>query len=103
MLEPQQLLATGEWEDLQPGWSHIQGTIIRIDHGHNLETVYYHTNPSIAAGTIVNQGEALGVTANNGRSTGIHLHYTVNFTYNGGSTPINPLAPPAIIRHLLTP
>jgi murein DD-endopeptidase MepM/ murein hydrolase activator NlpD len=103
LLEPERLLATGEWLDDAPGWSHTRGTIIKIDHGHNLETVYYHTNLTVAAEAMVNQSDTLGITANNGWSTGTHLHYTVNFTYNGSSNPLNPLAPPASIRHLLTP
>jgi RHS repeat-associated protein len=102
LLEPERLLETGEWEDLQPGWSHARGTVIRIDHGHNLETIYYHTNYSVAAGTTVNQGDVLGVTANNGWSSGTHLHYTLQFTYNGNPIKLNPLAPPPAIRHLLT-
>lgn len=103
LLEPERLLATGEWNDIESAWSHTRGTIIKIDHGHNLETFYYHTNPSIAAWTTVNQGDTLGVTANTGYSTRTHLHYTVKFNYNGTLTPINPLAPPASIRKLLTP
>jgi RHS repeat-associated protein len=103
LLEPERLLATGEWRDDAPDWSHTRGTIISIDHGHNLETVYYHTDPAVIAGTTVNQGEVLGVTANNGWSTGTHLHYTVLFTYNSTTLKLNPLAPPAIIQHLLTP
>ena len=102
LLEPERLLATGEWIDLQPGWSHIQGTVIKIGHNQNLETIYYHTNPSIAAGTTVDQGDVLGVTANNGFSSGTHLHYTLRFTYNDNSIDLNPLAPPAIIQRLLT-
>lgn len=109
LLEPQRLLATGDWEDLQPGWSHTQGTVIEIDHGHNLETVYYHTNPSVEAGTTVNQGDELGVTANNGWSSGTHLHYTLLWYYNpfdqneanGRVITLNPLSPPRVIQGLL--
>ncbi len=101
LLEPERLLATGDWEDLEPGWSHTRGTVIKIDHGHNLQTTYYHTNYSVATGTVVNQGEVLGVTANTGWSSGAHLHYTLQFNYNGKLITLNPLAPPRAIRHLL--
>ena len=102
LLEPERLLATGEWEDLQPSWSHTQGTVIKIDHNHNLETIYYHTNYSVAGVTTVNQGDVLGVTVNNGWSSGTHLHYTLQFIYHDRPIKLNPLAPPPIIQHLLT-
>ena len=87
LLEPERLLASGEWVEATDatGWSHTQGTVIVVQHEHNLETVYYHTIPSVQTGTTVNQGDVLGQTTNNGWSSGTHLHYSIRFTYNGES------------------
>lgn len=101
LLEPERLLATGDWEDLEPGWSHVQGSVIKIQHANNLETIYYHTNYSVATGMTVNQGEGLGVTANNGWSSGTHLHYTLRFHYNDRTVTLNPLSIPKAIQHLM--
>jgi hypothetical protein len=101
LLEPEALLASGEWKDIADGWSHTQGTVIEIAHGNNLNTIYYHTIPSVSPGTFVNKGDELGVTTNNGWSSGTHLHYTLEFNYRGREYRINPLAPPPEIRYLL--
>jgi RHS repeat-associated protein len=96
LLVPERLLATGQWRDLQPGWSHTRGTVINIDHGHHLQTRYYHLDiddNSIPVGTVVNQGDVLAVTANNGWSTGIHLHYGLWFEYRGRGEWLNPIHP----------
>ena len=97
LLEPERLLATGQWEDIQPDWSHVRGTVINIDHGHNLQTRYHHLDieESITVGTVVDQGDMLAVTANNGWSTGVHLHYGLWFEYMGQGEWLNPIKPRA--------
>ena len=102
---PERLLAPNEqgdieWVDIAPDWSHETGTEIRIQHSYGLQTVYYHTTPSVEKDMQVNQGDLLGVTANTGYSTGIHLHYTLEFTYGNVTIALNPLVPPAQIAHL---
>lgn len=56
------------------------GNWIRIDHGHNVATVYGHLSafaPGIAGGVKVKRGEVIGLVGNTGRSTGPHLHFEV--------------------------
>lgn len=56
------------------------GNWIRIDHGHNVATVYGHLSafaPGIAAGVKVQRGQVIGLVGNTGRSTGPHLHFEV--------------------------
>lgn len=56
------------------------GNWIRIDHGHNVATVYGHLSafaPGIAAGVKVQRGQMIGLVGNTGRSTGPHLHFEV--------------------------
>ncbi|MCL4871428.1 MAG: peptidoglycan DD-metalloendopeptidase family protein [Anaerolineae bacterium] len=97
LVEPERLLATGKWVDLEPGWSHAPGTQVTIDHGNGVETVYHHLtiDASIHVGVQVQQGDVLGVTANIGWSSGTHLHYGVKYIYSNGDwewlNPINPM------------
>ncbi|MBK6713503.1 MAG: peptidoglycan DD-metalloendopeptidase family protein [Chloroflexi bacterium] len=95
LLEPERLLQTGEWEDIAPGWSHSRGTVMEIDHGHNLSTRYYHLaiDDNIRAGVTVDQGDVLAITENNGWSTGVHLHYGVQFSYGGQTEWLDPIFP----------
>ena len=56
------------------------GMWIRIEHAHNVATVYGHLSefaPGISAGVEVHQGEVIGFVGNTGRSTGPHLHFEV--------------------------
>lgn len=56
------------------------GNWIRIDHGHNVATVYGHLSafaPGIAGGVKVRRGQVIGLVGNTGRSTGPHLHFEV--------------------------
>ena len=95
LLEPERLLSNGQWQDISPGWSHSRGTIINIEHGHNLQTRYYHLNieTSIIAGSVVEQGDIIAITANNGWSTGVHLHYGVLFEFQGQGEWLDPIQP----------
>jgi murein DD-endopeptidase MepM/ murein hydrolase activator NlpD len=56
------------------------GNWIRLQHAHNVATVYGHLSafaPGISAGTKVERGEVIGFVGNTGRSTGAHLHFEV--------------------------
>lgn len=101
VLEPEGLLATGEWADLKPNWSHVQGTRVEIQHEHNLKTIYYHTQVAVTQDVEIKPGDIIGQTANNGWSTGSHLHYSLAWNYQGKDFYLNPMAPPSIISHLL--
>jgi murein DD-endopeptidase MepM/ murein hydrolase activator NlpD len=63
------------------------GQMIRIDHGHGMNTFYGHLSKTIVRpGATVKKGDRIGHVGNSGRSTGSHLHYAV--LLNG--VPVNP-------------
>ncbi|GEM_PF-4715606 len=81
---PETLLATGEWTDIELGWSHQQGTYTVVDHGGGLKSTFIHLSmESIKekTGMPVSSNTILGQTALNGRSTSVHLHMEIRFTY----------------------
>jgi murein DD-endopeptidase MepM/ murein hydrolase activator NlpD len=58
------------------------GNHVRIAHGNNWETLYYHfARDSIAVkvGDVVKAGQLLGLMGSSGSSTGTHLHYTAYY------------------------
>ena len=64
------------------------GLHVRIDHGNGYETVYGHmARIDVSYGERVSKGESIGIMGSTGRSTGPHVHFTIN--YKG--TPQNPL------------
>lgn len=71
------------------GWDPFGlGLHVKIDHGNGYETVYGHmSRVDIGYGDSVSQGQVIGLMGNTGRSTGPHVHFTIN--YNGASQ--NPL------------
>ncbi|MFO8068461.1 MAG: peptidoglycan DD-metalloendopeptidase family protein [Alkalibacterium sp.] len=70
-------------------YSGTYGYRVIVDHGDGFETLYAHMQPnlSVAPGQSVSQGQQLGIMGTTGRSTGVHLHFTV---YKNG-TPVNPM------------
>jgi len=58
------------------------GNYILIDHGLGLNSMYLHLNESfVEIGQVVKKGEIIGKVGTTGRSTGPHLHWTVQW-YN---------------------
>jgi murein DD-endopeptidase MepM/ murein hydrolase activator NlpD len=56
------------------------GNFIIIDHGHGLNSMYLHLNRSLVTeGQIVKKGEIVGEVGTTGRSTGPHLHWSVQW------------------------
>ena len=55
------------------------GLLIQVEHGRGISTLYAHLfRSAVSKGQVVKRGEVLGYVGNSGRSTGAHLHYSVN-------------------------
>ena len=55
------------------------GLLIQIEHGKGISTLYAHLfRSAVSKGQVVKRGEVIGYVGNSGRSTGAHLHYSVN-------------------------
>lgn len=65
------------------------GLHVRIDHGNGYETVYGHMSRiDVGYGQRVGRGQVIGLMGNTGRSTGPHVHFTVNY-YGVPQNPLN--------------
>ncbi|MEK5262454.1 M23 family metallopeptidase [Paenibacillus sp. FSL L8-0663] len=54
------------------------GNVIMIDHRNGYQTVYGHLSSiGVHVGQVVQQGEAIGIMGNTGRSTGTHVHFEI--------------------------
>jgi murein DD-endopeptidase MepM/ murein hydrolase activator NlpD len=63
------------------------GRQIRIDHGHDVVTLYAHLSEiAIVPGQHVARGQIIGYVGESGRATGPHLHYEVRVH----NVPVNP-------------
>lgn len=85
------VLATKAGVVVTATYSRSYGNYVVISHGAGNTTLYAHMssiNSGIKAGTVVSQGQAIGVTGSTGVSSGPHLHYEV--TENGSR--IDPLS-----------
>lgn len=64
------------------------GMCVKLEHGHGITTIYGHLrDATVAKGQTVERGEVIASMGNSGRSTGPHLHYTVEIK----GKPVNPL------------
>ncbi len=55
------------------------GLLIQVEHGRGISTLYAHLfRSAVSKGQVVKRGEVIGYVGNSGRSTGAHLHYSVN-------------------------
>ena len=69
------------------GMENGYGRMVRVDHGHGLETCYGHMSGfAVTVGQSVSRGEVLGYIGHSGRTTGNHVHYEVRIH----NTPVNP-------------
>jgi murein DD-endopeptidase MepM/ murein hydrolase activator NlpD len=68
---------------IEAGWNNTGfGNMILIDHGNGFVTRYGHLSKiSVRVGSVVKQGQQIGLMGNTGNSTGPHLHFEV--TYGG--------------------
>ena len=63
------------------------GRMVRIDHGHGLQTCYGHMSGfAVTAGQSVSRGQVIGYIGHSGRATGNHVHYEVRIH----NIPVNP-------------
>jgi len=54
------------------------GNLVLIDHGFGIRTQYGHNDKLLVKrGEVVERGQSIALVGNSGRSTGPHLHYTV--------------------------
>ena len=72
------ITAPADGEVIETGEDRFLGRFIRLSHGKRLTTVYGHLNTvEVTQGKQVKRDEVIGYMGNSGRSTGIHLHYSV--------------------------
>lgn len=65
---------------LEVGWRGGYGRLVRLDHGHGVETLYGHLSrwpAGLGVGDLVRQGAVVGYVGASGLATGPHLHYEV--------------------------
>lgn len=63
------------------------GTLLVVDHGEGVSTLYGHLSATyVAEGRAVRRGEVIGAVGRSGRTTGAHLHYEVRI----GWDPVDP-------------
>jgi len=82
--------ATADGRVISAGWDGPLGKAVRIRHGSEYVTIYGHLRgiaKGIHNGADVRQNQVIGYVGSTGRTTGPHLHYTLQHR----GSPINPL------------
>ncbi len=75
-----EIFATGKGVVQAAGWMQGYGNTVIVDHGFNYKTLYAHLNKfNVRKGAKVSRGDVIGFMGNTGKSTGVHLHYEVQF------------------------
>lgn len=76
----ERVLAAANGEVVFSGRMSGFGTVVMIDHGNRLLTVYAHLSRAIVGlEDVVTRGQTLGYVGTSGRTTGSHLHFEVRF------------------------
>jgi murein DD-endopeptidase MepM/ murein hydrolase activator NlpD len=66
----------------------INGDIVGVDHGQGVTSFYLHMSKfATTEGALVKRGDVIGYVGSSGRSTGPHLHWSLNVL----AVPVNPL------------
>ena len=69
---------SGQVTKAQGGWNGGYGTVITIDHGNGIQTLYGHLNKLyVKVGENVEKGQIIAAEGSTGRSTGAHNHFEV--------------------------
>jgi murein DD-endopeptidase MepM/ murein hydrolase activator NlpD len=75
------------WSGPAPAGYSGYGTMVEIDHGQGVHTLYAHLSRlDVVTGQYVQQGDAVGAIGTTGNVTGSHLHFEVRV----GGTPVDP-------------
>ncbi|MDR1730143.1 MAG: M23 family metallopeptidase [Prevotellaceae bacterium] len=75
-----EIFATGKGVVEAVGWMQGYGNTVIVNHGFNYKTLYAHLNKfKVKKGAKVNRGDVVGLMGNTGKSTGVHLHYEVQY------------------------
>lgn len=77
-LRSQPVFAAADGEILEIGYHKYLGNYVKIKHLLHYETIYghleaYHVEPN----TNVYQGQTIGTCGSSGRTTGVHLHFSI--------------------------
>ena len=79
--------AAADGDVTEAGMGNGYGRQIRIDHGHEVVTLYAHLSAiAVVPGQHVSRGEIIGYLGQSGRATGPNLHYEVRVH----DVPVNP-------------
>ncbi|MEA4910990.1 MAG: M23 family metallopeptidase [Oscillospiraceae bacterium] len=74
------IYAAGRATVVSAGYQGEWGNVIILDHGFGYETIYAHLSSiAVSAGDSVAKGQLLGAAGSTGRSTGTHLHFSVQY------------------------
>jgi len=61
-------------------WANGYGFAVQIDHGNGFVTTYAHMSKLyVSVGDEVDQGQEIGMMGSTGRSTGPHVHFTIQY------------------------
>lgn len=72
------VIAPADGEVIEAAEDRYLGHCVRIRHNKHLTTVYGHLQSlKVSKGDKVKRGDLLGYMGNTGRSTGVHLHYSI--------------------------
>ena len=77
-LRNQQVYAAADGEITEVGYQHFLGNYVKIKHFLGYETIYGHLEEFIVEpNTHVYQGQVIGYCGSTGRTTGVHLHFSI--------------------------
>jgi murein DD-endopeptidase MepM/ murein hydrolase activator NlpD len=78
---PTKIVATRSGVVVVSGWNNSAGYYVKIDHLDGYSSVYMHLckTPEVKVGDIVIAGDKIGCMGTTGASTGVHLHFGIQY------------------------